>query len=62
MTDRALSDAIAAGWVLVTYSAAGPYGDNVNHCFLLRRDAEYKIMVVKQKMFGSGYSVTEVEV
>lgn len=62
MTGRALSNAIAQGWELVTYKAAGPYGDNVNHCFLLRRGTEHKILTVKKNYFGKGYAVSEVEV
>ena len=62
MSSRALSDRLAQGWELVTYTAAGPYGDNVHHCFLIRRGNVHKVLTIRKNMFGKGYSASEMDV
>lgn len=62
MTDRPLSDAVAAGWEIVSYSATDYSGETYQHNVLLRRQGQHRILNIRKKMLGEGVVVTELEV
>lgn len=62
MTDRPLSDAVAAGWDIVSYSATDYSGETYQHNILLRRQGQHRILTIRKKMLGEGVVVTELEV
>lgn len=62
MTDRPLSDAVAAGWDIVSYSATDYSGETYQHNILLRRQGQHRILNIRKKMLGEGVVVTELEV
>ena len=62
MTDTPLSDAVAAGWEIVSYSVTGAAGETYQHNILLRRQGQHRILNIRKKMLGEGVVVTELEV
>ncbi len=62
MTDRPLSDAVSAGWEIVSYSATDYSGETYQHNILLRRQGQHRILTIRKKMLGEGVVVTELEV
>jgi hypothetical protein len=62
VTDRPLSDAVAAGWDIVSYSATDYSGETYQHNILLRRQGQHRILNIRKKMLGEGVVVTELEV
>jgi hypothetical protein len=62
LTDRPLSDAVAAGWDIVSYSATDYSGETYQHNILLRRQGQHRILNIRKKMLGEGVVVTELEV
>jgi hypothetical protein len=62
VTDRPLSDAVAAGWEIVSYSATDYSGETYQHNILLRRQGQHRILNIRKKMLGEGVVVTELEV
>ena len=62
MTDRPLSDAVAAGWEILSYSATDYSGETYQHNILLRRQGQHRILNIRKKMLGEGVVVTELEV
>ena len=62
MTDTPLSDAVAAGWEIVSYSVTDSAGETYQHNVLLRRQGQHRILTIRKKMLGEGLVVTELEV
>jgi hypothetical protein len=60
--NRPLSERMNQGWELVTYSTTAPYGQEQQHCFLLRRQGQHRVLTVRKKMMGQGHVVSEMEV
>lgn len=57
MSDRPLSSLVAQGWEVVSYSATDASGTSYQHCVLLRRNSQHKIVVLRKKMLGEGIVV-----
>ena len=62
MTDKPVSDLVRQGWEVHQYSASIGDSGTLEHCFLLRRNGEHKIVRVHNKMLGKGTVVEELEV
>ena len=62
MSNRPLSDQIRQGWELASYSSAVGDSAMLEHCFLLRRHGQYKVLRVRKKMMGGGVVGEEIDV
>ena len=61
--DKPLSTLVSQGWEVVNYAstydrARGMTSDN----FLLRRMKSHKLLKVRRKLFGAGFSITEMDI
>ncbi len=61
-TERPVSDAVAAGWAIVTYAVHDMGGAGTYHNLLLERQGQHKIVTIRRKMLGEGHVVEEIEV
>ncbi len=61
MSDTPLSDAVAAGWEVVSFSVTDTTGSLV-HNVLLRRQGQHKVLTMRKKSLGSGVVASEMEV
>lgn len=62
MSGRPLSDLVKQGWEVVDFSVATDSAGSHNHCFLIRRQGQHKVLSVRKKMLGDGVVVSEMEV
>jgi hypothetical protein len=62
MSDKPLSALVAAGWEMTQYSASVSESGVMEHCFLLRKGRDHKLLKVRKKMLGEGLVVEELEV
>ena len=62
MSDRPLTDQIRQGWALVSHSSAVGDSAMMEHCFLLQRHGQYKVLRVRKKMMGGGVVGEEIDV
>ncbi|MDP1736061.1 MAG: hypothetical protein Q8L23_01330 [Caulobacter sp.] len=62
MSDKPLSDLVRQGWEVVQYSASIGDMGVLEHCVLVRRKGEHKIVRVRSKMLGKGAVVEELDV
>ncbi|MEN5145743.1 hypothetical protein [Brevundimonas diminuta] len=60
--NRPLSERLNQGWELVSYSTTAPYGEQQQHCFLIRRQGQHRVLTVRKKVLGEGTVVSEMEV
>jgi hypothetical protein len=61
--DKPLSMLVSQGWEVVSYAStydrsSGMTSDN----FLLRRMKSHKLLKVRRKWFGGGFSITELDI
>ena len=62
MSNRPLSDQIRQGWELAGYSSAVGDSGMMEHCFVLHRRGEHKILRVRKKVMGGGVVAEEIDV
>ncbi len=62
MTDKPLSEAVSAGWTIVTYAVNDLGGTGVYHNILLERQGQHKVLTIRKKMLGEGLVFEELEV
>lgn len=62
MSDKPLSVLVAAGWEVFQYSASVSEAGVMEHCFLLRKGRDHKVLKVRKKMLGEGLVAEELEV
>lgn len=62
MSGKPVSDLVAEGWEIHQYSASIGDSGMLEHCLLLRRNGEHKIVRVHNKMLGKGTVVEELDV
>ena len=60
--DRPLSDLIAQGWELQHYRTTQDEGAMLMHIFLLRRQRDHKLLVVRRKVMGDGIVAQELDI
>jgi hypothetical protein len=61
--DKPLSTLVSQGWEVVSYAsthdhARGMASDN----FLLRRMKSHKLLKIRRKIFGGGFTITEMDI
>ncbi|MEI7931791.1 MAG: hypothetical protein WCI21_01875 [Alphaproteobacteria bacterium] len=61
-SDKPLSALVAQGWEIVGFAGSTPHQGSTVDSFLLRRLKVHKVLRVRRKVFGGGYSVTEQEI
>ena len=61
-SDKPLSALVAQGWEIVGFAGSTPHQGSTVDSFLLRRMKVHKVLRVRRKVFGGGYSVTEQEI
>ncbi|QQQ18827.1 hypothetical protein JIP62_01390 [Brevundimonas vitis] len=62
MSLRPVSDHVKQGWEIVGYSVTDASGETYQHSFVLRRQSQHKVLIVRKKMIGEGLVVSEMEV
>ncbi|HYC68749.1 hypothetical protein [Brevundimonas sp.] len=62
MSDKPLSDLVKQGWEIVDYSVGTDSSGTQTHCFVVRRQAQHKVLTVRKKMLGEGVVSSEMEV
>lgn len=60
--DKPLSDAVAAGWEIVSYSVTDSGGETWHHNVLLRRQGQHRFLTIRRKMLGDGVVTTSLDV
>ena len=60
--ERPLTGLLSQGWEVLQYSASLGDSGMLEHCFLVRRQGEAKILLVRRKVLGEGVTSEEVEV
>lgn len=60
--DRPLSALIAQGWELAEYRPIQEEGTMLMHVFLLKRQREHKLLLVRKKVMGEGVVSQEIDV
>ncbi len=60
--DRPLSALVSQGWELRDYRASQEEGTMLMHVFLLARQREHKLLIVRKKMMGRGVVAEEIDV
>ena len=62
MSGKPLSALVAAGWEVFQYAASVSEAGVMEHCFLLRKGRDHKVLKVRKKMLGEGLVTEELEV
>ena len=62
MSERPLSALVAQGWEVVDYSAAVGDSGMQEHCFLLRKGRDHRVLRIRKKLMGSGIVGEEIDV
>jgi len=62
MSEKPLSDAVAQGWEIVSYSATDYSGETYQHNILLRRQGQHRILNIRKKMLGEGVIASQLEI
>ena len=60
--DRPLSALIAQGWELQQYRSSQDESTMLMHVFLLKRQREHKLLVLRKKVMGQGLVAEEIDV
>jgi hypothetical protein len=60
--DRPLSNLIAQGWELQEYRPTQEEGTMLMHVFLLKRQREHKLLLLRKKVMGEGVVAQELDV
>ena len=60
--NRPLSTLVAQGWEVLQYSAGVGESAMHEHCFLLRKGRDHRILRVRKKMMGGGLVAEEIDV
>ena len=60
--DRPLSNLIAQGWELQEYRPTQEEGTMLMHVFLLKRQREHKLLILRKKVMGEGVVAQELDV
>ncbi len=60
--DRPLSILLAQGWELQEYRTTQEEGTMLLHVFLLRRQREHKLLILRKKVMGPGLMAEELDV
>lgn len=59
--DKPLSLRVAQGWEIVSYTVSAE-STGFMECFLLRKQKAHKVLRIRQKAFGKGFVVKEMDV
>jgi hypothetical protein len=60
--DRPLSNLIAQGWELQEYRPVQEEGTMMMHVFLLKRQREHKLLILRKKVMGEGLVAQELDI
>ena len=60
--DRPLSDLVAQGWELQEYRPTQEEGTMLMHVFLLKRQREHKLLLLRKKVMGEGLVAQELDI
>ena len=60
--DRPLSDLIAQGWELQEYRPTQEEGTMLMHVFLLKRQRDHKLLLLRKKVMGEGLVAQELDI
>ena len=60
--DRPLSALIAQGWELQEYRPTQEEGTMLMHVFLLKRQRDHKLLLLRRKVMGEGVVAQEIDV
>ena len=58
---RPLSTLVEQGWEVHTYHTSQDQGAMLMHSFLLRRQRDHKLLVVRRKVMGEGIVSEEID-
>ena len=59
---RPLSTLVGQGWEVLQYSAGTGESGMHEHCFLLRKGRDHRVLRVRKKMMGGGLVGEEIDV
>ena len=61
--DKPLSTLVSQGWEVVAYTSGHDSSQaTVTDNILLRRMKSHKLLKVRRKLFGGGFSITEIDI
>jgi hypothetical protein len=60
--NRPLSTLVGQGWEVLQYSASPGDSGMQEHCFLLRKGRDHRVLRVRKKMLGGGVTSEEIDV
>ena len=62
MSERPLSALMQQGWEVLQYSSGPGESGLHEHCFLLRKGRDHRVLRVRKKMMGGGLVGEEIDV
>ena len=60
--DRPLSALVAQGWEVRDYRPTQEEGTMLMHVFLLQRQREHKLLMIRKKVMGGGVVAQELDI